>query len=112
VAWGVQVKSNPKHTVYVWFDALLNYATGAGYNPESVSPDFNTMWPADVHLVGKEIFRFHGVIWPAMLLALGLELPRKVYAHAWWTPGSPGTCPRPILKPSNCSCTRWSGACA
>ena len=85
VAWGVQVKSDPKHTVYVWFDALLNYATGAGYNPEKPSPDFSVLWPADVHLVGKEIFRFHGVIWPAMLMALGVELPRKVYAHGWWT---------------------------
>ena len=85
VSWGVPVRSNPKHTVYVWFDALLNYATGAGYNPENISPDFPTLWPADVHLVGKEIFRFHGVIWPAMLMALGVELPRKVYAHGWWT---------------------------
>jgi methionyl-tRNA synthetase len=85
VSWGVPVRSNPKHTVYVWFDALLNYATGAGYNPEKLSPDFPVLWPADVHLVGKEIFRFHGVIWPAMLMALGVELPRKVYAHGWWT---------------------------
>jgi len=85
VAWGIPVRSDPKHTIYVWFDALLNYATGPGYNPERVSPDFRELWPADVHLVGKEIFRFHGVIWPAMLLALGLELPRKVYAHGWWT---------------------------
>lgn len=85
VSWGVPVRSNPKHTVYVWFDALLNYATGAGYNPENVSQDFPVLWPADVHLVGKEIFRFHGVIWPAMLMALGVELPRKVYAHGWWT---------------------------
>jgi len=85
VSWGIPVRSNPEHTVYVWFDALLNYATGAGYNPENISPDFPTLWPADVHLVGKEIFRFHGVIWPAMLMALGVELPRKVYAHGWWT---------------------------
>ncbi len=85
VAWGVPVKSNPRHTVYVWFDALLNYATGRGYNPDGNSPDFADAWPADVHLVGKEIFRFHGVIWPAMLLALGVALPRKVYAHGWWT---------------------------
>ena len=85
VTWGVPVRSNPKHTVYVWFDALLNYATGPGYNPEKTSPDFPEFWPADVHLVGKEIFRFHGAIWPAMLMALGVELPRKVYAHGWWT---------------------------
>lgn len=85
VTWGVPVRSNPKHTIYVWFDALLNYATGPGYNPDGISPDFQELWPADVHLMGKEIFRFHGVIWPAMLMALGLELPRKVYAHGWWT---------------------------
>ena len=85
VAWGVPVKSNPKHTVYVWIDALLNYATGPGYNPDNISPDFNHFWPADVQLVGKEIFRFHSVIWPAMLMALGVELPRKIYAHGWWT---------------------------
>ena len=85
VSWGVPVRSNPKHTVYVWIDALLNYATGVGYNPENISPDFQTLWPADVQLVGKEIFRFHGVIWPAMLMALGVELPRKIYAHGWWT---------------------------
>jgi methionyl-tRNA synthetase len=85
VSWGIPVRSAPEHTVYVWFDALLNYATGAGYHPERPDADFRTLWPADVHLVGKEIFRFHGVIWPAMLMALGLELPRKVYAHGWWT---------------------------
>lgn len=85
VAWGIPVKSNPKHTVYVWFDALLNYITGVGYNPEHINEQFNERWPADVHLVGKEIFRFHGVIWPAMLMALGVELPKKVYAHGWWT---------------------------
>ncbi|OGR66228.1 MAG: methionine--tRNA ligase [Elusimicrobia bacterium GWB2_63_22] len=85
VAWGVPVKSDPAHTVYVWFDALLNYATGPGYHPDQPSTDFQHVWPADVQLVGKEIFRFHGVVWPAMLLALGVELPRKVYAHGWWT---------------------------
>ncbi len=85
VAWGVPVRPAPGHTVHVWFDALLNYATGPGYHPEKPSPDLPGIWPADVHLVGKEIFRFHGVIWPAMLMALGLELPRKVYAHGWWT---------------------------
>ena len=63
VSWGIPVKSNPKHTVYVWFDALLNYITGRGYRPGNISPEFKEYWPADVHLVGKEIFRFHGVIW-------------------------------------------------
>jgi len=85
VAWGVKVPSNPAHTVYVWFDALLNYATGVGYHPQNPDPVFAEKWPADVHLVGKEIFRFHAVTWPAMLMALGLELPKKVYAHGWWT---------------------------
>jgi methionyl-tRNA synthetase len=85
VAWGVKVPSNPKHTVYVWFDALLNYATGVGYHPQNPDPVFAEKWPADVQLVGKEIFRFHAVTWPAMLLALGLELPKKVYAHGWWS---------------------------
>ncbi|MCG3205481.1 MAG: Methionine--tRNA ligase [Elusimicrobia bacterium] len=75
VSWGVPIESDPSHTVYVWFDALLNYISAP---PENV-------WPADVHLVGKEIFRFHTVIWPAMLMALGKPLPKKVFAHGWWT---------------------------
>ncbi len=78
VKWGVPVTSDPAHTVYVWFDALLNYISAPGF--DSKSP-----WPADVHLVGKEIFRFHTVIWPAMLMALGIPLPTKVFAHGWWT---------------------------
>jgi len=81
VAWGIPVLSNPAHTVYVWFDALINYVSAAGYG----SPDFDKLWPADVHLIGKEIFRFHAVIWPAMLMALGVALPKKVFAHGWWT---------------------------
>jgi len=85
VAWGIKVPSNPAHTVYVWFDALLNYATGPGYDPDAPSDGFQMKWPADAHLVGKEIFRFHAVVWPAMLMALGLELPKKIYAHGWWT---------------------------
>lgn len=86
VKWGISVLSDPNHTVYVWFDALLNYITGAGYdvnNPDNEK--FKSLWPCDVHLIGKEIFRFHAVIWPAMLMALGLPLPKKVYAHGWWT---------------------------
>ena len=86
VSWGIPILSNPHHTIYVWFDALLNYITGLGYDAEGGSADkFREIWPADVQLVGKEIFRFHGVIWPAMLMALGVELPKKVYAHGWWT---------------------------
>jgi len=64
---------------------LLNYVTALGYSPKGSDKSFDEMWPADVHLVGKEIYRFHAVIWPAMLMALGLPLPRSVYAHGWWT---------------------------
>ncbi|MFH1619110.1 MAG: methionine--tRNA ligase [bacterium] len=93
VSWGVPVPSNPAHTVYVWFDALLNYATGAGYTGEETgggeSPVpgrfFRDLWPADIHLVGKEIYRFHAVIWPAILMALDLPLPGMIFAHGWWT---------------------------
>lgn len=85
VSWGIPVKSDPKHTIYVWIDALTNYITGPGFNIEKDEPSFNELWPADVHLMGKEIYRFHAVIWPAMLMALGLPLPKKVYAHGWWT---------------------------
>jgi methionyl-tRNA synthetase len=83
VKWGVPILSNPGHTVYVWFDALLNYVAAPGYAADDAR--FKSLWPADVHLVGKEIFRFHTVIWPAMLMALELPLPAKVFAHGWWT---------------------------
>jgi methionyl-tRNA synthetase len=82
VRWGVPVPGDPKHTIYVWFDALHNYVTGVGYdwNPEL----FKKFWPADIHLVGKDILRFHAVYWPAFLMAAGLPLPRTVYGHGWW----------------------------
>ena len=80
VKWGVPVPGEPEHTVYVWFDALLNYVSAAGEGEA-----FAELWPADVHIVGKEIYRFHAVIWPAMLMALGLPLPKRVFAHGWWT---------------------------
>ena len=83
--WGVPLPSAPGHTACAWFSALLNYVTGPGYSPANVSPDFSRAWPADVQLLGKEAFRFHAVTWPALLLALGLEPPRKVYGHGWWT---------------------------
>ena len=83
--WGIPLPFDGRHTAYVWFDALLNYLTAAGYDPRDNRGNFETLWPADVHLVGKEIFRFHAVIWPAMLMALGLPLPKKVFAHGWWT---------------------------
>ena len=77
---------DPSQVVYVWFDALLNYATAVGLGDEPGTPggeQFAATWPADVHLVGKDILRFHAVIWPAMLMAAGLPLPGKVFAHGW-----------------------------
>ncbi|HNI58060.1 MAG TPA: methionine--tRNA ligase, partial [Elusimicrobiota bacterium] len=85
VSWGIPVLAHPPHTVYVWFDALLNYISAIGYSPSGSAPLFGETWPADIHFVGKEIFRFHSVIWPAMLMALGLPLPKRVFAHGWWT---------------------------
>lgn len=80
--WGVPVKGDPKHVVYVWIDALSNYITALGYGSED-DELYRTFWPADVHLVGKEIVRFHTIYWPIMLMALGLPLPKKVFAHGW-----------------------------
>jgi methionyl-tRNA synthetase len=78
--WGVPVPWDPKHVVYVWFDALLNYVTAVGYGEDEAT--LAKRWPA-VHLVGKDILRFHAVIWPAMLMAAGLEVPKQVFAHGW-----------------------------
>lgn len=80
--WGVPVDFDPKHVVYVWVDALTNYITALGYGNDRYH-DFETYWPADVHFVGKEITRFHTIIWPAMLMALDLPLPKKVFGHGW-----------------------------
>ena len=77
VKWGVPVPGDESHTIYVWFDALINYWSGTAGRED--------LWPADVHIVGKEIFRFHAVIWSAMLMAAGLPLPKCVFAHGWWT---------------------------
>ena len=79
--WGIQVPFDHKHVVYVWFDALTNYITASGYLHDKEK--FAKFWPADIHLVGKEIVRFHSIIWPIILMALGVELPRKVYGHGW-----------------------------
>lgn len=79
--WGVPVPIDEKHVVYVWFDALSNYLTAAGYLSDEEK--FNRYWPADVHLVGKEIVRFHSIIWPIILMALDLPLPRQIYGHGW-----------------------------
>jgi len=80
--WGIEVPFDPKHVVYVWLDALSNYITALGYGSENTEL-FDKFWPADVHLVGKEIVRFHTIIWPIMLKALGLPLPKQVFGHGW-----------------------------
>ena len=80
--WGIPVEFDPKHVVYVWLDALTNYINALGAFSDDDS-DFKKYWPADVHLVGKEIVRFHSIIWPAMLMALDLPLPKQVYGHGW-----------------------------
>lgn len=81
-SWGIPVTFDPKHVVYVWLDALTNYITAMGYGSDDDS-DYRKYWPADVHFVGKEIVRFHTIIWPAMLMALDLPLPKQVYGHGW-----------------------------
>ena len=82
IDWGIKVPFDPKHTVYVWLDALTNYITKLGYTTEN-DEMFKKYWPADMHLVGKEIFRFHAIIWPAILMALDLPLPKKIFGHGW-----------------------------
>ena len=81
-SWGIPVPGNEKHVVYVWLDALANYITALGYPNDNMKKQF---WPATLHIVGKDILRFHAVFWPAFLLAAGLEAPKRVYAHGWWT---------------------------
>lgn len=82
VKWGVPVEFDPKHTIYVWIDALPNYLSALGYLQQD-NANFNKFWPADVHVVGKEIVRFHAIIWPAILMALDLPLPKQIYGHGW-----------------------------
>lgn len=81
--WGIPMPDDPKHVVYVWVDALINYLSALGYAENDQK--FHDYWPADLHLIGKEINRFHSIIWPAMLMSAGLELPKKVFAHGWLT---------------------------
>jgi methionyl-tRNA synthetase len=81
-SWGVPVDFDPGHVVYVWVDALFNYTTALGFMNDKYD-DFEKFWPADVHFVGKEIVRFHSIIWPAMLMSMGMPLPKKVYGHGW-----------------------------
>lgn len=82
--WGVKVPNNLKHVMYVWVDALTNYISALGY-PDTESARFKNFWPANLHMVGKDILRFHAVYWPAFLLSAGLELPKQIFAHGWWT---------------------------
>jgi methionyl-tRNA synthetase len=81
--WGIPVPGDPAHVMYVWLDALANYITAAGY-PDTSAERWR-FWPADVHVVGKDIVRFHAIYWPAFLVAAGLAPPRRVFAHGWWT---------------------------
>ena len=81
--WGVPVAFDPKHVIYVWIDALSNYITGVGYSPDGSGPLFDKYWPADLHVIGKDIVRFHTIYWPIILMALGLPLPKQVLGHPW-----------------------------
>ncbi len=81
--WGIPVDFDPNHVVYVWIDALTNYITGIGYDPDGSSDMYKKYWPADVHVIGKDIVRFHTIYWPIMLMALGEPLPKQVFGHPW-----------------------------
>lgn len=81
--WGVEVDFDPKHVVYVWLDALTNYITALGYSPDGCGELFEKYWPADVHIIGKDILRFHTIYWPIFLMALDLPLPKKIFGHPW-----------------------------
>ena len=82
-SWGIPVDFDPKHVIYVWLDALNNYITGIGYDPENPSQKFKELWPANVHIIGKDIVRFHVIYWPIFLMALNLPLPKTVFSHPW-----------------------------
>ena len=82
--WGVPVPDDPDHIMYVWLDALTNYITGVGF-PDTESDQFKRYWPADLHVIGKDIVRFHAVYWPAFLMGAGIAPPKRVFAHGWWT---------------------------
>ncbi len=81
--WGIPVDFDQKHVVYVWLDALTNYITNIGYDPDGSSEEFNKLWPADLHLIGKDIIRFHTIYWPCFLMSLDLPLPKQVFGHPW-----------------------------
>ncbi len=90
--WGIEITEDPPHIIYVWLDALLNYITGLGYDPdktyEEQSEHFKKYWPADVHIIGKDILRFHTIYWPIFLHALGLPMPKKIFGHPWFLFGT------------------------
>ena len=81
--WGIPVPINPKHVVYVWLDALTNYITNIGYDPENPTEEFKKYWPADLHLIGKDIVRFHSIYWPCFLWSLEIDLPKQIFGHPW-----------------------------
>lgn len=85
--WGIPVEFDPKHVIYVWIDALSNYITGIGYNPDGSSDMYKKYWPADLHVIGKDIVRFHSIYWPIILMALGEPLPKQLLAHPWLLSG-------------------------
>lgn len=86
-SWGIPVDFDPKHVVYVWLDALTNYITKIGYDPDGSTDQFKKLWPADLHLIGKDIVRFHTIYWPIFLMALDLPLPKQVFGHPWLLQG-------------------------
>ena len=87
-SWGIPVDFDPKHVVYVWLDALTNYITKIGYDPDGSSEQFYKLWPADLQVIGKDIVRFHSIYWPCFLWSLGLDLPKKIFGHPWLLTGT------------------------
>ena len=81
--WGIKVPFDPKHVVYVWLDALTNYITNIGYDVDNPTEEFKRLWPADLHLIGKDIVRFHSIYWPAFLWSLDVEAPKQIFGHPW-----------------------------
>ena len=83
-SWGIPVPKNEKHVIYVWLDALTNYISALNY-PNTKDKLYKDFWPASIHLIGKDILRFHAVYWPAFLIAAKVEVPNRIFAHGWWT---------------------------
>ncbi len=106
-SWGIPVPGDPKHVIYVWLDALINYITALGY-PDTSDGEFATFWPADLHMVGKDILRFHTVYWHAFLMAAGLEPPRRVFAHGWWTRAENVEVARQLHHPKGAGRPLWA----